>query len=122
MNKVVAGLIKFRIFVSVRRSTMACGPVETNRVEQFHIYCPCVNAQQVRRHPHIYVRDGNVAVCRIGGAMFAHPVDTYVEREVCLTNIGTPSASTTSELHLVRTSDDHVPAFPSSPGEFTVYV
>ena len=98
---------------------MACGPVEANRVEQFHIAGPCVNAEQNRRHPHIYVRHSNVADSRIDCAMFALPVHTYIELEVCLTNTGTTSASTTYDPHLVRTSDDHVPAFPSSPGEFT---
>ena len=74
---------------------MACGPLEANRVEQFHIAGPCVNAEQIRRRPDFYVRHRNV-------------VDSGID-----------CASTTSEPYLVRTRDYHVPAFPSSPGEFT---
>ena len=39
---------------------MACGPLEANKVEQFHIAGPCVNAEQIRRRPHFYVRHRNV--------------------------------------------------------------
>ena len=74
---------------------MACGPLEANKVEQFHIAGPCVNAEQIRRRPHFYVRHRNV-------------VDSGID-----------CASTTSEPYLVRTRDYHVPAFPSSLGEFT---
>ena len=98
---------------------MACGPVETNRVEQFHIDGSRVNAEQVRRHRHIYLLHSDVSESTIDCDMFALAVATYIARAVCLNNTGTTSAPTTYEPDLVPTSDDHVPAFPSSPGEFT---
>ena len=81
---------------------MACGTVETNRVEQFHIDGSRVNVEQVRRHRHFYLLHSDVSESTIDCDMFALAVDTYIARAVCLNNTDLVPPAMNMYLHSHR--------------------